>query len=58
MDKIKILSITKQLNGLSFLEWYKIKVVIDDLFNKKKRELEQELKLSDVDIQTIHEQFE
>lgn len=58
MDKLKVLSTIEQLNGLSFLEWYKIKFVVDDLFNKKKREFEQELKLSDMDIQTIHEQFE
>lgn len=59
MDKNKIASILKELNGISYNEWFKLKYIIDTSFQKKKSELEQELKLTDEDIQkTTHEQFE
>lgn len=58
MDKNKIVSILKDLDGISFNEWFKIKYIVDTAFDKKKSEFEQELKLTDKDIQkTTHEQF-
>lgn len=59
MDKQKIASILEQLNGLSSVEWFKIKYLVDNSFDKKQREFEDGLKLSDSDIQKIiHELFE
>lgn len=59
MNKNKIEFILKQFDGLSSTEWVKIKYLIDNSFNKKQREFEDNLKLSDSDIQNvIRELFE
>lgn len=59
MNKNKIEFILKQFDGLSSIEWAKIKYLIDNSFNKKQREFEDNLKLSDSDIQNvIRELFE
>ena len=58
MDKNKMASIIKELSGISYNEWFKLKCIVDTTFDKKKSEFEQELKLTDKDIQkTTHEQF-
>ena len=37
MDKNKIASILKELNGISYNEWFKLKYIIDTSFQKKKK---------------------
>ncbi|GLC79232.1 hypothetical protein [Lacrimispora brassicae] len=37
----------KSLQGISYLEWVKVKMVIDETFRNQKNELEKELKLAD-----------
>lgn len=48
MNKQVILEQAKRLSGISLSEWNYLKNVIDSFFDNKKRELESEIKLSDM----------
>lgn len=49
----------KNLEGITYLEWIKLKTTVDELFNLKKRELENDIQLSDANeiTEAIHRQF-
>lgn len=48
----------KSLNGIRYLEWIKLKIALDRIFEQKKRESEKEFQLSTEEIeQSIHQQF-
>ncbi|MCI8409526.1 MAG: hypothetical protein HFJ09_09720 [Lachnospiraceae bacterium] len=49
----------KNLEGITYLEWIKLKTIVDELFNLKKRELENDIQLSDANeiTEAIHRQF-
>lgn len=53
-----MLKYCEQLDGISAMEWKKLKLIVDQLFSQKTRELERELKLSAEDAEeTIRQQF-
>lgn len=49
----------RHLEGITYLEWIKLKIAVDELFNLKKRELESNIQLSDANeiTEAIHRQF-
>lgn len=49
----------KNLEGITYLEWIKLKTAVDELFNLKRRELENDIQLSDANeiTEAIHRQF-
>ena len=49
----------KAVENLSYADWIRLKLSVDLVFDRKKRELEHELKLSESDDlqKIIHEQF-
>jgi hypothetical protein len=58
MDNQRMLELCKSLDGMSALEWKKLRYIIDTHFHNKTRELEPQLKLSTNDVEkTIHLQF-
>lgn len=58
MDNQRMLKFCEQLDGISAMEWKKLKLIVDQLFSQKTRELERELKLSAEDAEeTIRQQF-
>lgn len=49
----------KHLEGITYIEWLKLKIAVDELFNSKRRELENNIQLSDANeiTEAIHPQF-
>lgn len=46
MNNKKITELIKQLDGISYSEWFKLNYLVETYFSQKKRELEQDVKLS------------
>lgn len=46
MNNKKITELIKQLDGISYSEWIKLNYLVETYFSQKKRELEQDVKLS------------
>lgn len=58
MDDEKIKEKIKLLDGLSYPEWRKLAFIMNNAFDRKKRELERNLKLSSDDKTIIQLQSE
>lgn len=48
-SQVRILVFANALQGISYLEWIKLKMAVDRNFDTKIRELEKEIQLSDAD---------
>lgn len=46
MNNDKITELIKQLDGISYSEWFKLNYLVETYFSQKKHELEREIKLS------------
>ena len=53
-----MIELCTRLDGITAMEWRKLKFTVDQLFLQRKREFERELKLSVEDVEeTIRQQF-
>ncbi len=58
MDNQRMIELCTRLDGITAMEWRKLKFTVDQLFLQRKREFERELKLSVEDVEeTIRQQF-
>ncbi|MCI5752328.1 MAG: hypothetical protein MR038_07620 [Oscillospiraceae bacterium] len=58
MDNEKIKEMIKRLDGISYHEWKKLAYIMDNAFERKKGEIERDLKLSSDDKAIIQLQSE
>lgn len=58
MDQNKIKSYVNSLKKISYLDWIKLRIIIDRSFELDKKELENKLQLNEEMVDSILQQFE